>query len=198
VLAAIVLAAIAGLVNTKAIARLWRFNRMEFAIAAVAFVGVLGQGILRGVLLGAVLSLIILLRRGSQPHAAELGRVGDSEVFATLSRGEDRSRMPGALVFRADGALLYFNVDYVRDRFFEALDARTDPITRAVFFLGTTPAVDLAGADMLMELRHALAARGIDLRLAGAHGDVRAALVRAGFEEKAVFGHPTVLSALAG
>ena len=197
VLAAIVLAAVAGLVNVRAIARLWRFSRMEFAVAAVAFVGVLGQGILRGVLLGAVLSLLLLLRRGAQPHAAELGRVGQSDVFATLSRGADRVRVPDVLVFRTDGPLLYFNVDFVRDRFFALLDARTDRVTTGVFFLGTTPNVDLAGADMLIELRHALAARGIEFRLAGAHGDVRDALVRAGLDPSFVHAHATVTAALA-
>jgi MFS superfamily sulfate permease-like transporter len=196
VLAAIVLAAVAGLVNVPAIVRLWRFSRPEFAVAAAAFVGVLGQGILRGVLFGAALSLLLLLRRGAQPHAAELGRAGDSDVFATLARGRDRQRVPGALIFRTDGALLYFNVDFVRDRFLELLSARTDRITTAVFFLGTTPTIDLAGADMLIELRHALAARGIDFRLAGAHGDVRDALLRAGLDRAFVFAHPTVAAAL--
>lgn len=196
VLAAIVLAAVTGLVNVRAIARLWRFSHAEFAVAAVAFAGVLGQGILRGVLLGAALSLLLLLRRGAQPHAAELGQVSGSDVFATLGRDDTRARIPGVLIFRTDGALLYFNVDFVRDRFFALLDARPDRVTRAVFFLGTMPNIDLAGADMLIELRHALGARGIELRLAGAHGAVRDALVRAGLDRSLVFAHTTVPDAL--
>ena len=87
-------------------------------------------------------------------------------------------------------------MDFVRDRFFELLDARTDRVTTAVFFLGTTPNVDLAGAEMLIELRHALAARGIDFRLAGPHGDVRDALVRAGLDQDFVFAYPTIPAAL--
>jgi MFS superfamily sulfate permease-like transporter len=197
VLAAIVLAAVTGLVNVDALTRLWRFSRAEFSVAAVAFVGVLGSGILRGVLIGAALSLLILLRRGSQPNAAELGRVGDTDLFATLSRGADRTRVPGTFVFRSDGALLYFNVDYIRDRFFALLDARPDAVTTAVYFLGTVPIVDLAGADLLIELRHALAARGIELRLAGAHAEVRDALVRAGMGREVVEAYREVNDALA-
>ena len=52
----------------------------------------------------------------------------------------------------------------------------------AVFFLGACPAVDLAGAEMLEELGATLRARGVAFRLAEAHGDVREALRRAGFE----------------
>ena len=53
----------------------------------------------------------------------------------------------------------------------------------AVFFLGTSPGVDLAGAEMLEELHHALRERGIAFRLAEARGDVRETLRRAGFEQ---------------
>ena len=196
VLAAIVLAAVTGLVNVGAIARLWRFSRVEFAVAAAAFIGVLGQGILRGVVFGALLSLVLMLRRASQPNVAELGRVGVTDVFATLTHGVDRERVPGALVVRADGALLYFNVDVVRDRFLDLLKTRDDHVTTAVFFLGTTPSVDLAGADMLIELRHTLKARGIELRLAGAHAAVRDSLVQAGLDRSFVFAYPSVLAAV--
>ena len=196
VLAAIVLAAVTGLVNVEALSRLWRFSRAEFSIAVVAFFGVLAQGILRGVVIGAALSLLMLLRRASTPSTAELGRVGSSDLFATLGDGPNHARASGVFAFRVNGSLLYFNVDYVRDRFFELLATRTDSVTTAVVFLRAVPLLDLAGADLLIELRHALRARGIELRLAGANGAVRTALVRAGLEEAFVRAYPSVADAL--
>ena len=198
VLAAIVLAAVTGLVHVSAIRRLWHFSRAEFAVAAIAFLGVLASGILRGVLIGAVLSILLLLRRGARPNAVELGRVGDTARFASLRGAPERTRVPGAFVFRSDGALLYFNAEYVRDQFVEQLAARTDNVRTAVFFLGSVPAVDLAAADMLIELRHHLAHRGLDLRLAGARGEVQRSLVSAGLDPSAVEAYPDVDSALAG
>ena len=65
-----------------------------------------------------------------------------------------------------------------------------------MFYLGSVPNLDLAGADLLVELRHHLAARGIDLRLAGARGEVQRDLVRAGFEPAAVEAYANVQSAL--
>jgi len=111
------------------------------------------------------------------------------------SAGVPIAPLPGVFIFRSDGALLYFNVDYVRDRFFELLDARTDRVDTALFFLGTVPNIDLAGADMLIELRHALKARGVELRLAGAHAGVREALVRAGLDAATVHAYPSVAAA---
>jgi MFS superfamily sulfate permease-like transporter len=181
VLAAIVLFAVTGLFKLSALKRLWRFNRGEFLVAMAALMGVLGSGLLRGVLIGVVLSILMLLRRGSTPHTAELGRVPGTDFFADVLRHPGNERLPDVLVFRVDASLLYFNVDYVRDRFDEALAARGPGVKLVVFFLGTTPYVDLAGADFLEELRHACEQRGIALRPAEARGNVRTALLRAGF-----------------
>ena len=197
VLAAIVLAAVTGLVHVSAIQRLRRFSRAEFASAALAFLGVLGAGLLQGVLIGAALSMLLLLRRGARPNAVELGRVAGSSRFGNLRNAADRARTPGVFIFRVDSALLYFNAEFVRDQFAAQLAAREDTIHTAVFFLGSTPAVDLAGADLLIDLRSHLAARGIDLRLAGARNQVRQDLIRAGIEPSAVEGYADVEAALA-
>jgi SulP family sulfate permease len=183
VLAAIVLVAVTGLFKVKALVRLWRFSRVEFAVAAAALLGVLGSGLLRGVLIGAVLSILILLRRASRPPATELGRVPGTDQFADRVRNPENAREPGVFVFRHAGALLYFNVDHVRDRFFELLNERGE--TRcAIYFLGAVPAVDLAGAELLEEIHRTLEARGIGFRLARTPSSVRETLVKAGFEAK--------------
>ena len=72
-------------------------------------------------------------------------------------------------------------VDHVRDRFFELL-GEFGAARRAVYFLGAVPLVDMAGAEFLAELHGTLAARGIELCLAGTPSSVRETLVRAGFE----------------
>jgi MFS superfamily sulfate permease-like transporter len=54
----------------------------------------------------------------------------------------------------------------------------------AVFFLGSTPGIDLAGAELLGQLHHALRERGIAFRLAEARGEVRDSLCAGGFEQR--------------
>jgi sulfate permease, SulP family len=183
VLAAIVLVAVTGLFKVKALARLWRFSRVEFAVAMAALLGVLGSGLLRGVLIGVVLSILILLRRASRPPTTEMGRIPGTDHFADRIRDPVNEREPGVFVFRSTGSLLYFNVDHVRERFFELLNERGET-RRAVYFLGAVPLVDLAGAELLVELHQTLAARGIEFRLAATPSSVRETLVKAGFEEE--------------
>jgi high affinity sulfate transporter 1 len=196
VLAAIVLAAVTGLFKLTALQRLWRFSKVEFAIAACAFLGVLGQGILRGVAIGVLLSLFALLRRATAPNVVEIGRIGDSDQFASFRDDQPRSRVPGVLVARIDGSLLYFNAEHARDRLVELLAERPDA-RRMVLYLGAVPAVDLAGADMVIELAHALRGRGIDFRIAGAHTRVRDKLSLAGMDPASAGAHRTVVDALA-
>ena len=183
VLAAIVLMAVSGLFKLSDLRRLWRFKRGEFGVAIAALLGVLGSGLLRGVLIGVVISLLLVLRRGSRPRTTELGRVPGTDYFADVIRHPENERLPDVFVFRAESALLYFNVEHVRDRFYELLNARGESVRLAIFFLGSCPAVDLAGAELLEELHHGLRQRGIAFRLAEARGDVRETLRAAGFEQ---------------
>jgi high affinity sulfate transporter 1 len=184
VLAAIVLAAVMSLLDVKALRHIWRFSRGEFVVAIAALVGVLGSGPVNGVLLGAAISIVLLLRQASRPRVTELARLPGTTYYADRVRPPEKDITPGVLVVRCESALLYFNVEYVRERLFELLAARPDPIRLVVFFMGAVPKVDLAGAELLAELHRMFRDRGVELRVAEAHGEVREALLRAGFERE--------------
>ena len=183
VLAAIVLIAVTGLFQFAALKRIWRFSRSEFAVAGAALLGVLSSGLLLGVLIGAILSLLLMLRQGMRPHTTELGRVPGTTYFADIVRHPNNEHIPQVFIFRCDGTILYFNTEFVRERFFDLLNQHGQETKLAVFFLGTVPTLDLAGVELLLEIRAILQARGIDFRLAEAHSGVRETLRRAGFEQ---------------
>jgi MFS superfamily sulfate permease-like transporter len=183
VLAAIVLVAITGLFNFAALRHMWHVSRGEFAVAVAALLGVLGSGLLMGVLIGAILSILLLLRRAMVPHTTELGRVAGTDYFADCIRHPNNERTPGVFIFRCDGGIFYFNTEHVTDRFFELLGKRDDKVKLAIFLMGTVPMLDIAGVECITELRENLRKRGIELRLAEAHSTVRAMLRRNGFEQ---------------
>jgi MFS superfamily sulfate permease-like transporter len=184
VLAAIVLVAVTGLVKISALKRLWRLHRSEFLIAMTALVGVLGAGILRGVLIGALISILLLLRRASRPHVAVLGRIPGTQRFSDLTRNPDNEPVPGALIFRVESSLLYFNVEYVRDTVWERVQAARPGLRLVVWDLSTSPHVDVAGAEMLGELQRNLAAASIAFKIVEARGAVRDILRAEGLEER--------------
>ncbi len=149
-----------------------------------AFLGVLGSGPVNGVLIGVAISIVLLLRQAAQPRVTELARVPDTTHFADRLRHPENDTTPGVFVVRCESALLYFNVEYVRDRLFELLAARRDAIRLVVFYLGVVPRIDLAGAELLADLHRTFLARGVAFRVAEVHGEVRSALRRIGFERE--------------
>jgi SulP family sulfate permease len=114
-LAAIVLMAVTSLFNMRAFARLWRHDRQEFLIAVAALAGVLATGLLQGVLIGAVISLLLLIRRASRPHVAFLGKIPGSRRYSDHDRHPDNELHEDLLIFRPEGSLVYFNADHIRD-----------------------------------------------------------------------------------
>jgi sulfate permease, SulP family len=183
VLAAIVLVAVTGLIQIPALKRMWRISRGEFLVAILSLFGVLASGLLMGVLIGAVLSIILLLRRAMEPQTTELGRVPHTQYFADRIRHSANERIPGVFIFRSNGGILYFNAEHVRDRFFELMSQRDDEIKTAIFFMGTVPIIDIAGVECLTDLQESLHQRGITLRLAETHSKVREMLRLGGFEK---------------
>jgi SulP family sulfate permease len=173
VLAAIVLVAVKGLVDVHELRRIWALSRMEFAVAMVAFAGVLLLGILKGVLLAAIVSMLLLIRRAAQPHVARLGRVPGTGRYSDLARNPDNESVPGVLILRVEAGLLYFNTGHVRDELRRLVATSGDGLRLVVWDLSTSPYVDIAGARLLGEMQRELAARGVSLRIVDARASVR-------------------------
>jgi high affinity sulfate transporter 1 len=179
-LAAVVLTAVAGLINVPEMLRLWRVSTLDFAAAMVALAGVLLLGILQGILLAALASVLMLLRGAARPHVAILGRIPGTAILGDRARHPENETLPGVLACRPEGSLIYVSAEAVREAVDDAL-AATAPGTRLVVLdLSASAHMDLAGTRMLRKLHEALAPRGIRLAVIGAHGRVRDLMRRDG------------------
>lgn len=184
VLAAIVLVAVAGLFKVSELRHLWHADRSEFIVAIAALAGVLASGLLRGVLIGALISLVQLLRRASQPHIASLGRIAGTQRFSDLERSPGNVAIPNVSIFRVESSLLYFNVSYVRDTVMARVNQEPSRPKLVVLDLSASPRVDLPSAEVLGELADELAAGGIRLQVVEARSSVRDRLRAEGLDEK--------------
>jgi SulP family sulfate permease len=183
VLAAVVLTAVYGLVDLPALFRMWRISRIDFYAATIALVAVLLLGILQGILLAALASVLMLLARASTPHVAFLGRIPGTDSYSDLARHSDNEPLANAIAFRPEASLLYVNTEAVRNAVSDHLQSARD-VHLVVCDLSASPYVDLAGSSMLHQLHDELARQGIALRIVGAHGWVRELLRADGLAEK--------------
>lgn len=198
VLAAIVLFAVGGLFKLSELRHLRMADKSEFFIAMAAVAGVLTSGILRGVLIGALISLVQLLRRGSSPHVATLGRIPGSDRFSDIERNPDNEAFPGILIIRVESSLLYFNIEFIREAILERVRSASTPVKTVVLDLSASPHVDLQSAEVLGSLADALAADGIQLQVVEARASVRDRLRAEGLDEKlgGINRHETVAKAV--
>lgn len=182
VLAAVVLVAVAGLFKLSTLRALWRGDRPEFVVALAAMVGVLSSGLLRGVLIGAIISLIQLLRRASRPHVATLGRIPGTRRYSDRERHPDNEAIPGVMIFRPEASLIYFNVDHICDTITDRVHAQTPPPRAVVLDLSAAPFVDLQSAHTLAGTAGELAAQGIRFQVVEARSGVRDRLRNEGLD----------------
>jgi SulP family sulfate permease len=113
VLAAVVLTAILGLFDFRGLLHMWRASRMDFYAATIAIMGVLLLGILQGILLAALASILLLLARASRPHVAFLGRIPGTNSYSDLDRHPENESLGDVIAFRPEASLLYVNAGSV-------------------------------------------------------------------------------------
>jgi sulfate permease, SulP family len=184
VLAAIVLTAVYGLLDFRALLRMWRVSRLDFHAAAIALAAVLALGILHGILVAAASSVLLLLMRVSYPHVASLGRVPGTSIYSDMDRHPENEPLRGVIAFRPEASLIYVNAEAVLEWVLHRVRSASPPVDLVVCDLSAAPYLDLAGARMLHNLHDALAARGISFRIVGAHGTLRDLLRAEGIDEK--------------
>lgn len=167
VLAAIIIeAVVGGMMNVPAMRRLFRVARVDFWIAIVAILGVLGAGVLAGVVIGVVLSIIWLIYVAATPSMPVLAREPDTEVFRSLERYSEGETEPGVLVVRFDAGLFFASSAALEDglrELFEAADPKPHTIVisfEAVCF------IDSQGSAQVSSILDLTASHGIDVRLA--------------------------------
>jgi MFS superfamily sulfate permease-like transporter len=185
VLAAVVLTAVLGLIDFPALFRMWRISKVDFYAATIALGSVLLLGILQGILLAALASVLMLLARASQPHVAFLGRIPGTNSYSDVARHPENEPLHYLIAFRPEASLLYVNADSILESVLERVrGAGLSDVRLVICDLSASPYIDLAGSRMLHQLHGELASRGIALRIVGAHGRVRDLLRADGIDEK--------------
>ena len=178
-LAAIVMVAVAGLIDLKEARYLWHVRRSDFFLMLLTFFATLGLGIEEGILVGVVASLILVIQRSSRPHAAVMGRLPGTTTYRNVERYPEALATSRVIVLRVDASLYFANVAFLKERF--RWIERTYPAMEAlVFDAYPVNHLDASAAHALKEIIETLQRRGITLFIAGVKGPVHDVLERAG------------------
>jgi MFS superfamily sulfate permease-like transporter len=145
-----------------------RFDRLEFALAAVTLLVVAVVGIEQGVLLAMFLCLADRTRRTARPRDSILGRESGTDHWIPLDIGGPTEQVPGVLVYLIYAPLWYGNADYVRSRIHHLLDDAVTPVQAVILDANAISDIDYTALQTLRGLVTELEIRGVAIGIARA------------------------------
>ena len=163
VLVVIVMMAVFGLINVRALLRAWRIERQEAVVGWITFAATLAMApqLANGILLGAGLAIILFLVRTMQPRTDILGRREDGSL-AGVSTNEIPPIGRNYIVVRFDGSLNFVNASHFEDVLLEA--RAHNPQARAVLVVGGgINDVDVTGEERLRNVIETFRDNGVEL-----------------------------------
>ncbi|MBE9563099.1 MAG: STAS domain-containing protein, partial [Proteobacteria bacterium] len=167
VLAAVIMMAVFGLINFKAIKHSWHISKHDGMAAIVTFVATLAFAphLEKGILIGAGLSIILYLYRTMKPRVAILARYEDG-TLRDVEVHKDLPTSDSIIAIRFDGSLYFANVSYFEDAVLGAVSDK--PNAKYVLVVGDgINQLDASGEDVLHQLNDRLRESGTILVFSG-------------------------------
>lgn len=178
VLAAIIVVAVARLVDIAFVRELRRTRPRELVPLAITFATTLVLGVGPGLGFGVAASLLLFVLRTTRPHTAVLGRLPGTQVYRNVLRFPDAETVPGVVIVRLDAPLYFANATYLIDEIRRQISAQG---ARAVVIdAGGVHDIDVSALANLRDFLRELRERHVDLYFADLKGPVRDTLARNG------------------
>jgi high affinity sulfate transporter 1 len=198
VLAAVVIAASISLLDVAGLRRLYRVRRTEFALAIACALGVMFIGVLEGIVVAVVLSVIYIFKRAWAPYSAVLGQTSGIPGWHDIGRYPGAEQVPGLLIVRWSAPLFFANANQFRDRIRQLVTTSTPPPQWVLVAAEPITDIDTTAGAMLTDLDLELNAAGVHLAFAELQSGVRDGIVRYGLLETIDQGHlyPSVTEAV--
>jgi SulP family sulfate permease len=179
ILAAIVIVAVAGLVDLKTFRHVWQYNKADAASFLVTFFAVLAVGVENGILYGVGVAMLLFIWRTSKPHVAVVGRLGKGEIYRNVLRHEVQC-WPEVVAVRIDESLYFANSKFLEDTVLGLIADQPD-VSHFVLIGSAVNFIDASALETLESLLRQLKDAGVQLHLAAMKGPVLDRLQAIGF-----------------
>ena len=166
VLAAVIMLAVVGLVNFKAIGHAWHIHKHDGIASVVTFAATLAFAphLDNGIMVGAGLAILLYLYRTMTPRVAILGRYHDGTL-----RDAKVHKLPvseNIIAMRYDGSLYFANVSYFEDAILEAV--ANNPRARHLLIVSNgINQLDASGDEVIHHIVERLRSNGIRVVFSG-------------------------------
>jgi len=185
-LGAIIIVASLGLIDLAAFRFLRKVRRFEFWLAVVTAFGVLTVGVLQGILVAVVLSLINVIYHISRPHDALLDELDASggTVYRGVGDKETVLTEAGLIVYRFDAPLVFANAAFFTERLEELVATADVGLKCVILDAEAISDFDSTAAEALENVDAELERLGVELWIARANQPLRDLLQGTGLTKR--------------
>jgi SulP family sulfate permease len=154
--------------------------RSEAVLAILTAAIVVAVGMLAGVIIVAILSLLLVAQHAARPRTVMLVRVPGTDSYRAAETTPGGAPEPGMVLYRFDAPLFFANADILDDEILDAIAAADTPTRWVVLDMEAVSDIDSSAAATLTELVADVHGRGIGVAFARLKLPVSTYLERAG------------------
>ena len=185
ILASVIMVAVFGLIDYKEAVNLWKSNKTDFFLLIITFIATLTIGIEKGIGLGVILSLIIVILKTTRPHVAVLANIYGTHFYRNVERfGEDVKLEEDILIVRFDAQLYFANTTFFKDKLEELVLEKGEKLKLIIIEGESMNNLDSSGIHALNDIIDLYKSKEIKIAFTGLKGPVRDAINKSGLIKK--------------
>ena len=166
-LGAVLVAAAFSLFNVRALKEFYQIDRRELALSLLATLGVVTVGTEKAIFVAVILALLRFVRLISRPRVEVLGSVAGMTGLHSIDRHRNAATIPGLLLLRFNGPIVFFNASFFKSSILEAVEAAGPGLRWLVIDMIPVTIVDMTGLHAARDLIETLHERGVVFIAAG-------------------------------
>ena len=182
-LAAVVIVYSVGLIQPAEFRNIRKVRTMEFRWAAIACLGVLVFGTLKGIVVAIIVSMIGLASQAANPRVYVIGRKRGADVLRPLSpEHPDDETFEGLLIVRPEGRLFFVNTQSVVERIRQLVAQHRPRVV--VLDMSRVSDLEYSALQTLVEEEKRAPGLGVDIWLAGLNPGVLQVVRNVGLDQR--------------
>ncbi|KAF4365456.1 hypothetical protein F8388_012821 [Cannabis sativa] len=172
-LAAIIITAVVGLIDVKAMVNLWRLDKLDFLACSCSFFGVLFVSVQTGLLVAIGASVFKVILHLARPNTIVLGNIPGTQIYNSLYRYTDTKRVPSFLILGIESPIYFLNSTYLQERILRWIRDEEERILRdnelplkcLIIDMTAVTDIDTNGLELVSELKMTLAKKSLQMVL---------------------------------
>ena len=179
-LAAILVVSSLRLIDTREIRYLFKVKITEGVLLVFTFLATLTLGIMPGLLLGIVASILLFITLNTRPNTAILGRLPNTNIFRNVKHFPEAQTIPGLVILRIDASLYFANVVFLKETIHEICARHAAGLKAIILDASAVNDLDSSADTALHQLSDEFKQKGIAFYIAGVKAPVRDVMKRSG------------------